>query len=119
MQQLLQVHFHGLEASDALEARIRERAADLERLFPGITSCRVGIEKESRHHVKGNLYRVTLHLHVPGRDVVVNRNGPKDHGHEDVYVAMRDSFDAAERQLREITRERRGEAKAGDGSLGA
>jgi ribosome-associated translation inhibitor RaiA len=99
MQQALQISFHGLETSMALEAKIRERVAELERRCPDATSCRVTVEKESRNHVKGNLFRVSLVLHRPGRDVVVNRNGPKDRGHADVYVALRDSFDAAERQI--------------------
>ena len=101
MQKALQIHFHGLETSPALEAKIRERVADLERRCADATSCRVTVEKESRNHVKGNLFRISLILHRPGRDIVVNRSGPKDQGHEDVYVALRDSFDAAERQLQE------------------
>lgn len=99
MQKALQIHFHGLETSAALEAKIRERVAELERRCPEATSCRVTVEKESRNHVKGNLFRVSLVLHRPGQDVVVNRNGPRDQGHEDVYVALRDTFDAAARQL--------------------
>ena len=101
MQQALQIYFHGMETSEALEERIREKVAELERRCPEMTSCRVTVEKESRNHVKGNLFRISLVLHRPGKDIVVNRSGPKDHGHEDVYVALRDSFDAAERQLAE------------------
>jgi ribosome-associated translation inhibitor RaiA len=101
MQKALQIHFHGVEASDALEARIREKVADLERRCPDVTSCRVTVEKGSRNHVKGNLFRISLVLLRPGRDIVVNR-GPKDQGHADVYVALRDTFEAAERQLEEL-----------------
>ncbi|MFZ1427207.1 MAG: HPF/RaiA family ribosome-associated protein [Geminicoccaceae bacterium] len=104
MQNGLQIHFHGMETSAALEARIRERCAELERRCPGLTGGRVTVEKENRNHVKGNQFRVSLVLHRPGRDVVVSRSGPKDNGHEDVYVALRDSFDAAERQVEESSR---------------
>ena len=104
MQKALQIHFHGMESSEALEARIREKVAELERRCPDATSCRVTVEKESRNHVKGNLFRISLVLYRPGRDIVVNRNGPKDHGHEDVYVALRDTFDAAARQIEELGR---------------
>ncbi len=100
----LQIHFHGMETSAALEARIHERFAELERRCPGLTGGRVTIEKESRNHVKGNLFRISLMLHRPGKDIVVSRNGPKDQGHADVYVALRDSFDAAERQIEEANR---------------
>jgi ribosome-associated translation inhibitor RaiA len=98
MQQALQIYFHGMETSEALEERIREKVAELERRCPEMTSCRVTVEKESR-----NLFRISLVLHRPGRDIVVmNRNGPKDRGHEDVYVALRDTFDVASRQLEEL-----------------
>ena len=100
----LQISFHGMESSAALEARIRDRFAQIERRCPEVTGCRISVEKESRHHVKGNLFRVGLLLHRPGRDVVVSRGGPKDQGHEDVYIALRDTFDAAERQLAELAR---------------
>jgi ribosome-associated translation inhibitor RaiA len=100
----LQIHFHGMETSPALEAKIRERFGQLERRCPKVTGCRVTVEKENRNHVKGNLFRVGLLMHRPGRDVVVSRGGPKDHGHADVYAALRDTFDAAERQLAELDR---------------
>jgi cold shock CspA family protein len=48
---------------------------------------------------------------VPGGEIVVNRNHPLDHAHEDVYVAMRDSFDAARRQLEDHVRHLRGAVK--------
>lgn len=101
MQRPLQIHFHGMESSAALEMRIRERVAELERRCPEVTGCRVTVEKESRNHVKGNPFRISLLLHRPGRDVVVSRNGPRDPGHDDVYAALRDTFDAAERQIAE------------------
>jgi ribosome-associated translation inhibitor RaiA len=103
MDAKLQIHFHAMESSAALEARIRDRFAEIERRSREITGCRVTVEKASRHYVKGNLFRVALVLHRPGRDIVVSRGGPKDHGHEDVYTAVRDTFDAAERQLAELT----------------
>ena len=95
----LQVHFHGMETSDALEARIRDRYDQLERRCPNLTLCRVTVEKESRHHRSGNLFRVGIVLHRPGQDIVAGRTGPREQGHADVYTALRDSFDAAERQL--------------------
>ncbi|HEY6024273.1 MAG TPA: cold shock domain-containing protein, partial [Pseudolabrys sp.] len=45
-------------------------------------------------------------LRVPGHEVVVDR----DHD-EDIYVALRDAFNAAARQLEEVARTQRGDVK--------
>jgi len=49
---------------------------------------------------------------MPGTDVHVNQEGPQNHAHEDVYVAIRDAFDAAVRQLEDHARRLRGEVKS-------
>lgn len=104
MDSRLQIHFHGVESSPALEAKIRERFGHLERRCPELTGCRVTVERDSRNHVKGNLFRIGLLLHRPGHDIVASRGGPKAHGHKDVYAALREAFDAAERQIAELER---------------
>ncbi len=48
---------------------------------------------------------------MPGADVVVTRESPRDHAHEDPYVAVRDAFDAAIRQVEDRVRRRRGDVK--------
>ncbi len=104
MDDKLQICFQGMDSSAALEAKIRDRFTQLERRCQELTGCRVTVTKESRTHLKGNLFRVGLVMHRPGQDVVVSHVGPKDHGHEDVYAALRDTFAAAERQLNELHR---------------
>jgi ribosome-associated translation inhibitor RaiA len=44
--------------------------------------------------------------------VHVNQEGPKNQAHEDVYVAIRDAFDAAARQLEDHARKLRGDVKS-------
>lgn len=104
MQKPLEIRFQQMDSSPAVEARIRERVAALERVAPRLTSCRVVVEKEDRHQTKGNLYRVRLDIGMPGKEIAVSRAGPQDHAHEDVYVAIRDAFAAAQRQLKEQSR---------------
>jgi hypothetical protein len=104
MDDRLQICFHDMATSDVLEAKIRERFAQIERRCPELTGCRVTVTKESRTHLKGNLFRIGLVMHRPGRGVVVSHVGPKDHGHEDVDTALRDTFAAAERQIAELGR---------------
>ncbi len=104
MQKPLEIRFQQMDPSPAVEARIREKVEALERVAPRLTSCRVVVEKEDRHQTKGNLYRVRLDISVPGKGIAVSRAGPQDHAHEDVYVAIRDAFAAAQRQLKERSR---------------
>lgn len=106
MQTPLQITFHGLARSAALEARIREKAAKLEEFHPAITSCRVTVEELGRRQQQGRQFNVRIDLHVPGHEIVANR----DHD-EDVYVALRDAFEAATRLLEDDIRRLRGEVK--------
>jgi cold shock CspA family protein/ribosome-associated translation inhibitor RaiA len=101
-----------MDSSPAIEARIREKAALLERFSDRITGCRVIVEKEHRHRHKGNLFRVRIEIDAPGKALAVTHTGPRDHAHEDVYVAIRDAFNAAVRRLEDHVRERGGEVKA-------
>ena len=111
MQRPLEIRFRQMDPSPAIEARIRQKVGALERFSDRITGCRVTVEKEHRHHHQGNLYRVRIEIDAPGKELAVTRSGPKDHAHEDVYVAIRDAFDAAVRRLEDHVRERRGKVK--------
>ena len=51
-------------------------------------------------------FNVRVDIGVPGSEIVVNRDQ-----HEDVYVALRDAFDAARRQLEDHGRRLRRETK--------
>lgn len=97
--------------------------------------CRVIVEAPHRHHHKGKAYLVRIDLTVAGGELVVNRapkrlaaakpNGGKDPdkefaevhepskhaAHEDIYVAIRDAFNAAARKLQDHARRRRGKVK--------
>ena len=111
MQTPLQITFRNLDTSPSVEAKIRERVDELERFFYDITSCRVVIEAPSRHHREGGLYHIRVDLNVPGREIVVKRDPSEHHAHEDIYVAVRDCFDAVRRQLEDHARRQRGDIK--------
>ena len=94
-----QIICHGMDASPAMTAEIHSKIAKLEQVFPRITSCRVIVERRTSRGHKGHLYQVAVEAEVPGGMVVVNKK-PGDLGaHEDLRVAIRDSFNAARRQL--------------------
>ena len=99
MQLPLQITFRHMDSSDAVAARIRERAAEIERFSDRITSCRVVVECPNPRQHQGNLFRVHVDLRVPDREIVVGRDPETHRAHEDVYVAIRDAFDATRRLL--------------------
>ncbi len=82
-----------------------------ERYYSRIMGCRVMIESRHRHHHKGKLYHVRIDVTVPGDELVVSREPDDNHAHEDAYVAIRDAFDAMERQLESFARRQRLEIK--------
>ena len=100
MQIPLQITFHDLPPSDAIEAQIRQKVEKLNRFYDRIISCRVVVEAPHRHHHQGNIYHVRIDLSVPQGEVVINRNPSQNHAHEDLYVAIRDAFAAAQRRLK-------------------
>ncbi len=112
MQIPVQVTFRNMDPSKAVEAKIRGKAEKLERYFDRVVSCRVVVESPHRRHHKGSLYNVRIDIGVPGKEIVVNHTGSKNHAHEDVYVAVRDAFNAAARRLEDHARKVRGEVKS-------
>jgi ribosomal subunit interface protein len=111
MQLPLQITFRDFPSSEAVEARIRARVEKLERMFDSITACRVVVEAPHQHHHKGRIYSVSVDVTVPEDEIVVGRHGGANHAHEDVYVAIRDAFDALSRRLQERVDRARGDVK--------
>lgn len=110
----LEIRFHNLDPSTAMEAAIRERVDRLDRLYPRLTRCLVAVEAPHRQHRKGNQWEVHIDLWVPGAHLAVTREPHRlrdRYAHPDVYAAMRDAFDAAERQLLDYKRQINGEVK--------
>lgn len=100
------IQFHGMDASDALEAAARQHALKLDSFAPDIMACRVHIDLEQKHKHQGRPYGVRIDLTIAGHELVVNRVQ-----NEDVYVALRDAFDCMRRQLEDVVRKRQGREK--------
>ena len=129
MKKPIQITFRHMDTSPAAEAAIRAEAETLESHYDRITSCRVVVEQQHRHHLRGNGFQVSIDIHVPTSHIIVNHT-PSIHSrqaaaedvsvekseevgaeHKDLYVAIRDAFAAAQRQLDEHVRQLRGETK--------
>ena len=111
MQKPLEIIFRHMERSPSLETVVRERVEKLEKFCDEIIGCQVMFEEPHQHHRQGNLYHFRIHLTVPGKEIVVKRSPDDEHAHEDAFVALRDAFDSARRQLEDYVRIRRGKVK--------
>jgi ribosomal subunit interface protein len=110
----LQITLRDMPTSPAVEDRIREKADKLARFYDRIMGCRVVVEMAQRHKHQGKLHSVRIDLTVPGAELVANHAQ-----HEDVYVAIRDAFQAITRQLEDFARRHRGEVKTHATNRGA
>ncbi len=125
----VQITFRHMPPSPAAESRIQEEAADLDRYFGRITSVHVVVEAPHRHHQHGRGFHVNIVIDVPGSSIVINHE-PSLHStltqaeteqwekhlethpdHKDLYVCIRDAFNAARRRLEDYARIMRGDTK--------
>lgn len=104
--QPIQVTIRDLPNSPALESHIRKKAEKLNQYYQRIGSCRIVITIPQKHKHQGKLYCVRIDLTVPGKELVVNRQLDQD-----IYVAIRDAFNALARQLENYARKQRGDVK--------
>jgi ribosome-associated translation inhibitor RaiA len=106
MLPLSEIRFLDAPASAAVERRIRDRAHRLSRFSRSIQNWQVWIESPRGHHRQGPITGLRVRLTVPGEEIVTQAIG------DDVFVCVRNAFDAARRKLQDYERRRRGEVKA-------
>jgi ribosomal subunit interface protein len=102
----IQITVRDFELPEAARTAIQEKVEKLDTFYEKIMSCRVVVETPHRRQQKGVLYNVRIDMGIPGADLVVKREP-----HEDLYVAIREAFDAARRQLQDHAHRQRGEVK--------
>lgn len=95
----VQVTFHGLETSEALDALITEKAEKLRVVCDRLQKVRVVVDQPHRSHSKGNELELKIELLVPGDEIVVRRTVAVNDGPSDVYALVKDAFHAAQRVL--------------------
>lgn len=109
--QPIQVTFQNLDPSPAIEAAVRNRAEKLDRFYDRIMGVHVVVDAPHKHQRHGHVYQVRIDVTVPDGELIVSRSPSDNRAHEDVYVAIRDAFDAMRRRLEDYARQRRGEVK--------
>lgn len=114
----LEIAFHNIESSEWAEQEIRERAADLEKLYGRLVSCRVRIDQRAKD-LTGTIPPVVhIELGIPGRPDLVVSHEPehllRKYQHPDLRKAIHEAFRIAERQLLALKKQRDGRTKVGD-----
>lgn len=107
MNSAFQVVFHNIDQSSALTDVVNKRVSKLRRFSNAILGGRVVLDCPHRNHHKGKVYAVSLDIHMPSREVHVKQDQHDKPAHQDLYVAIRDAFNAAERQLKAVDKKQR------------
>src|SRR4030066_791622 len=100
----LQITARNLDLTEAFKEKIQKKAEKLDKFYDQIMRCRVVVEVPHRHSHEGILYKVHIHMTVPGTELVVERELA-----DDLEVAIRDAFDAARRNLEHFAIKQRGD----------
>ena len=93
-----QIAFLGMPGSEPPRAEVNAWLAKLGPLTAPMTGGRVEIEAVDRDR-KERQYRVRMDLTMPHAVVTVAHDHPNNGLHEDVFVAIRNAFRAARREL--------------------
>jgi len=95
----VQITFRHTDRSDALESRIHELAEKLTRFHDRITSCRVTVEGPAQRPERHGEFQVSFDVAFPGGSVHATSGHASRAEHADPYIALRDAFENAKRQL--------------------
>jgi putative sigma-54 modulation protein len=99
----IDIHFHGLEKSDAVETKVRDKIAKLKRHFDRMTACRVVLEAPNRNAAKAKLFQVKIEISAPNhKPIIINHERDVAHAGEDLNLTIRDAFEAAVRKVDEV-----------------
>ena len=115
MQEPLQISFQNMDSSEALEQRVREHWARVERHYDRITSARIVIQAPHRQPHKSTL-GISISIGVPGRDIVVKRERRLHESDDNAAWVINEAFHAAERQLEDYAQKLRRDVKANPGA---
>ena len=105
MQSPLEIAFHGLQSSPALEVNIRQHVEKLERHCKNLVSCRVTVEASGGKGLPDHHVSVHIQLGLPDRSIEVSHDphhGKDNRAHPDAHTAVLDAFRVAERRLQDL-----------------
>ena len=125
----IQVTFRNIKNQTGLEEMVKKEAADLERFYDRISSCRVVVERPQRAQ-SSKLYHVRIDLGLPNGELVV-KHAPTLHGtlqdfktedsrqeansvpvHRSPERAIHEAFHEMRRRLQDYSRRQAGAVKS-------
>jgi ribosome-associated translation inhibitor RaiA len=98
MSILLNLEDPGKLLSDELAGHVRERTEKLGHFFRKVQQCRVAVDGPGQHPLPGR-FRIRVYLTVPSSRIVINNQTG-----EDLPMAIREAFDAADQRLEDYAR---------------
>lgn len=110
MQVPMEIAYRGVQKNQQIEELIEERAARFEKICDNVISCRIVLEKEQETNP---IYRVRVIVRTPPEhEIVAKRESPERGVHNGALpVLVREAFDAADKQLKQLVAKRRGNVK--------
>lgn len=102
----LQITARNIDLTEVIKTDIRGHAEKLDKFYEKLTSCRVIVEALPLR----SLYNVHVDMTVPGKELVIRREP-----NSDLYLAIRDAFNAAYRVLEDFARLERRDVKHHEG----
>jgi len=102
VQSPISLTFHHIDRSGALEERARKLGHHLARFNERITHCNITLQGPDDPHDGGAPYLVKIDLMVPGAQIHADSLHVDGAGHQDIYLALRDAFNNAKRQLLDL-----------------
>ncbi len=96
----IEITFHGVVQSDAIEGCIREEWENLSDIGAPVTYSGVIVTQPRDKHFSGDPCRLRVHLTVDGvSDITVNHDPGAGKRHDAMRLAVRDAFRVVRRRL--------------------
>ena len=102
------ISYQNIDHSPAVEDLVRRRIAALEKRHSRITGCEVTMDAPQNKKRHGRVFRVRLHLHLPGPDLSISREAAHGSAQDDLILAVNRAFSAAEKALKKQKKKKMG-----------
>lgn len=113
MQVPLDVMYRDVEKTDSLEELIRSKVEKLEEACDHIIGCHVAVERAHESPDHGSPYRVRVDVTVPpGHEITASKNPAEAVQYVPLETVIRDTFEAARRQLMELNERQQDHTKS-------